>query len=1695
MDLLQLEDHDNKGNMSMKSPYALVMVLSLLASIVPTWVHANDEMAPTSLTTQSEVIFTEEVHPWEGAPYEFATKTITLAQPRTGVITMLVEWFTGGFVAEIRNVKAFSATDTVTPINIDDHAGWAGFHDNDNLYRLNLGNQTATTITYEVRADGMNIRGEIYINTLSENASVLTLAGGPGNLWVDTAFTPDQWTNDGTKNATIQATANAQFSFNRAEGPVLANEVAFSGLENAPLTLVASDEKTPEITTLDFYAMQGRSYLDFDTRATDVIVGTNTVLTRAGSGVLAVKASRHVELYNTVWPEDKIIWSKKGSLTYSADSSTPALTVLPLANIVNQNDAVDASVVTNLPVVIRRPIVIPEGQSLSFPKSCKYTFKDTTITAPRIVTSDGENAATNLTLDNTTLFVKGELNTDAHSSIVITHYSAHTDMNVINGSTLSAPKAIAYLGWGGSVNFSVTTGSTLDVKGVSAGRVGTVGGNRTFMLDNSVLKVREEGFKFGHANSNATFKESQIYALTSASIESVSSIQVEGAITLAASKDQMLTVHANFANKIPDVPATFTLGTSEYAGHIKLDGVVRPTIAHINAPLIVVPTLNEVTSGRIAFPTTLVDLPTVSIEVEGKADTVVTIEESSDGKTLVLSFEPTRNEIVLTTGDQTWTDANFAPNWINGTSVNAFFDVPSADTQFSFERMGGAVVATRLFFGGAGTLSLSASNPFPEIGTYDFYAMQGATTVNFNTGSANVIAGTDTTLTQEGTGSLSVDAGRAVTLRNVMWPENKLLLNATGLITYSADLSTPALTALPLVNAHAVNVAINRPLAISDEVGSLRFRSPSTYTFQNTTITTPRIVTSDAENAITNLILDETTLTVRGEINTGAGASVMIAHWPAHTDVNMINKSELLASKAILFLGWAGSADFSATGSTLDVKGVSAGIDGTTGASRTLMLENSVLKMREEGFKFGHANSRATFKDSQIYALLSAPIQSVTPIAVEGAITLAASAGQVLTVHANFANKIAAAPAAFTLGTSEYTGSITLGAAVRPSIAQVNVPIVIVPTREEILAGHIIFPTTLSVKPETAITLEGYTATPTVQIEGVEGVEGAKQLVVTLPLKEITLDGTSKTWRDHGIQPEDNVVFTLTADTTLISNEDIAIKGFAVKSAEGTAYTLTLVGNFELSWLLRLKISDRATVATSATTTIGANAESTILLDNGTLDLRQNMTLNSAISIGIGGGTINVNATVCTLNGSVTGVGILSKMGTGELLIPRAIHATQATAGMTFNAGKTTFGVHGGNEFMGLEEYGTFVINKGAELYLGCRNLYFVQAITKINEGTLTNASYIHFGELHLTGGTLATTGGYSNTEQSILLKRSIRVKGDKTSFITATAKGSADTKQQAVIADTVDIDVENLAGRLVVDQDFILHQLGWPCLLSKTGLGTWEYNATADIPSTITIRAGTLTGTGSFIGAGGVSFADGVTLGGTLAIAKATFGNALTLDVANGAPTITTLTLPEAGTAITLNGTPKVGTLLNWTTDLANIADLITCTNPPKGYELVATATGLALGAAWDIDVGGASQDVKDHITRIAEKDVKISKVQAEHIYIFGLTKIPESDVSFQLTEMTLSADVTKIERVIFTVTTIDGALPTKGEINGVISLNGGTTLDTITTPLELTVVTPTVFTVDANKNIGTLTFMNIPLVQTNGTPFTFIKGVISTQ
>lgn len=361
------------------------------------------------------------------------------------------------------------------------------------------------------------------------------------------------------------------------------------------------------------------------------------------------------------------------------------------------------------------------------------------------------------------------------------------------------------------------------------------------------------------------------------------------------------------------------------------------------------------------------------------------------------------------------------------------------------------------------------------------------------------------------------------------------------------------------------NVVIRRPLVISGIDDSLRFSSPLMYTFQNTTITTPRIVTSDALNASTNLLLDNTTLTVTGGENNGASASILLGHWSAHTDMEMVNRSKLLAPKATVFLGWDSTVDFSAIGSTLDVRGISAGVIGTTWKSRTFVLSNSILKMGEDGFKFGNINNNATFKDAQIYAKKSAVIESVNPILVEGVITLAASEGQMLTVNAAFVNKDSRAPATFILGTDDYTGTIKLERTVRPCIARINAPLVITPSRGELLAGRITFPTTLDTIPTTAITLDGYAVAPVIQIEN---VEGGRQLVLNLfsLARNITLDGTPKAWDDLDIQAEDNVTLTLTADTTLTLRANASINRLIVKSTEGTDYTLTVMGNFELNY-------------------------------------------------------------------------------------------------------------------------------------------------------------------------------------------------------------------------------------------------------------------------------------------------------------------------------------------------------------------------------------------------------------------------------------------------------------------------------------------------------------------------------------------------
>lgn len=385
----------------------------------------------------------------------------------------------------------------------------------------------------------------------------------------------------------------------------------------------------------------------------------------------------------------------------------------------------------------------------------------------------------------------------------------------------------------------------------------------------------------------------------------------------------------------------------------------------------------------------------------------------------------------LAPGSQTWSGTTFSPPWANDASKNVLLSVPNAATQFAFDT---SVIANTVGFAGNGALSLSAPM-VPRITTLHLGGMQGDSSVNFATSGMNVIAGTDTILTQVGAGVVTVGTGKQVTFHNILWPETKINLkpvggNPIGVVAYSADSTEPALTILPFRSMNGVNVLIKRPMEMSSQLVFGMNNISQTYTFQDTSINAPGLRT--CSNANTDLHLDGTTITVTGSANTNsaATASIVIGHWHKTTNMSMTNKSELLADKAIVYFGADSHVYFTAKDSTLDVAGVSIGVIGSPGKTRTFMYDNSTLKVRGYGYiSTNRGTYTTTFKnDTKIYALASAPIESASPIQIGGAFTLAVSAGQALTMNAKLVNVSGSSPASITFGDPDYTGTVTLNA-------------------------------------------------------------------------------------------------------------------------------------------------------------------------------------------------------------------------------------------------------------------------------------------------------------------------------------------------------------------------------------------------------------------------------------------------------------------------------------------------------------------------------------------------------------------------------------------------------------------------------------------------------------------------------------------
>lgn len=454
-----------------------------------------------------------------------------------------------------------------------------------------------------------------------------------------------------------------------------------------------------------------------------------------------------------------------------------------------------------------------------------------------------------------------------------------------------------------------------------------------------------------------------------------------------------------------------------------------------------------------------------------------------------------------------------------------------------------------------------------------------------------------------------------------------------------------------------------------------------------------------------------------------------------------------------------------------------------------------------------------------------------------------------------------------------------------------------------------------------------------------------------------------------------------------------------------------------------------------------------------------------------------------TIANAVTVLGSFTKSGAGILLLTNGFAADTfaednsptSTKSIIFEGGKTVLGTIGGNTPFNHRYAGTFTIGKGAELYLGAQELHMEQVTISINGGTLTNNSYNHFGDINLTGGTVQTSNGFSSMWRSTVFDGNITIKGDTPSYITI---GSSGSYMEATIISQMILTVEEAQGRLVVNQKFIRHNdTAQPIgSITKRGLGTWEHNATLDLPSATTIEAGIFTGTGSLggdFGNASLIIKSGATIEDTL-----TVNQILTLE--SGATLVKTKVASFAPRALIVPAEAQVSVdvakislsdglkLINWTAETQPAGSFILTGD--AGFSAEKREDGLYV---IEFQVTLATGSVEDHVlvdlkSRATTDIVIDSAEQAIKLYLFQLP-ISNRATSFKIDAFTLTDASPLTARVTVSLTTEGEASLASHAIKGDLIIKAGPTLDNLTR-LEPTRVSRSTFT------DGIYTFEAIP-------------------
>ncbi|WP_431685641.1 tandem-95 repeat protein [Hahella sp. NBU794] len=412
-----------------------------------------------------------------------------------------------------------------------------------------------------------------------------------------------------------------------------------------------------------------------------------------------------------------------------------------------------------------------------------------------------------------------------------------------------------------------------------------------------------------------------------------------------------------------------------------------------------------------------------------------------------------------------------------------------------------------------------------------------------------------------------------------------------------------------------------------------------------------------------------------------------------------------------------------------------------------------------------------------------------------------------------------------------------------------------------------------------------------------------------------------------------NNAINVAADSTFSVSNSVTASGLlsgsnALTKTGASTLTLSNTGN-SASFSGAITVS-AGTLAVSSDGNLSSGA---ITLDSGTLNLTgATFTVDNAISLGAGGGTVGAVSGAKVLSGVISGSGSFAKTGGPALTL---------SATNTFSGGATVSGTNGlsvtDSSNLGS---GSVTLNSSSLLTVTGSGVTISNNLVMGGDATLSNANDITWsgvisGSSSLTksgAGTLTLSGAQTQTGGLNVTAGSVSIAGDSNlGSDTLTLDGGS------LIVTGSGVTIDN-ALSLGASNGTISHAnaLTWSGVISgsggltKTGAGTLTLSATNTNTGSIALSAGTMDVSGAVGGA--VSVASGTTLqgegsisglvtvnsGGTLQIGSSpgdlTLGNGLTVN--SGGTLVTRINGTSAGSSydqynvtgtVTLGGTLSV--------------------------------------------------------------------------------------------------------------------------------------------------------------------------------------------